>query len=117
MRLLAPLLVLSTLTVLGSGVALLVLGPEPQRDVVLGLHKTSFVVWFVVMSVHVLVYAPRLPRLLVSSRTAIGRKDRRSSPARSLAGAVLAGAPRTSLAGPWLHRAHEHEREGAYAPR
>jgi len=42
MRSLAPLLVLSTLTVLGSGVALLVLGPGRQ-SFVLGLQKPGFI--------------------------------------------------------------------------
>ena len=113
MRLLAPLLILSTLTVLGSGVALLVLGPG-RRGVVLGLHKTSFLVWFGVMSVHVLVYAPRLPRLLFSR----GRRAR--ARIGLVAGSLLAGAALAaatySLASPWIHRAHAHEREGAYAP-
>ncbi len=105
MRLLAPLLVVSTLTVLGSGVALLALGPAHGRDLVLGLHKASFVVWFFLMSVHVLVYAPRLPRAVFSR----GGWTRVGLVAGSLlAGAVFAGAA-YSLAGPWLHRAHEHE--------
>jgi accessory gene regulator protein AgrB len=111
MRLLAPLLVVSTLTVLGTGVALLALGPEHHRDFVLGLHKASFLVWFVLMSVHVLVYAPRLPRAVLSSNAwaRVGLVA-----ASVAAGAVLAGAA-YSLAAPWLHRANEHEREGAGA--
>ena len=36
------------------------------------LHKASFVLWFGVMTIHVLVYAPRLPRLLLSGQ-ATGR--------------------------------------------
>src|SRR5436305_1285511 len=64
MRLLAPLLVVSTLTVLGSGVLLLVLGPHRHRDLILGAHKASFVVWGAVFALHVLVYLPRLPRLV-----------------------------------------------------
>lgn len=110
MRLLAPLLVVTTLTVLGTGVAMLALGPRHGRDLLLGLHKTSFVLWFVLMSIHVLVYAPRLPRLVLSGRT-LGQ--RAALVASSVAaGALLAGAT-YSLAGPWLHRAHDHEREGA----
>ncbi len=109
MRLLAPLLVVSTLTVLGSGVGLLALGPERHRDVLLGLHKASFVVWFVVMSIHVLVYAPRLRRAL-QSRNAWSRIGLVTG--SLVAGAVLAGAA-YSRAGPWLHRAHEGERDGA----
>jgi len=112
MRLLAPLLVLATLTVLGTGVGLLALGPENHRDVLLGLHKASFAVWFALMSIHVLVYAPRLPRL-VSARGAWAQ--RAVLVASSLvAGALLAGAT-YSLTGPWLHRAHEPNREGAAA--
>lgn len=110
MRLLAPLLVVTTLTVLGTGVAMLALGPRHHRDLLLGLHKTSFVFWFFLMGVHVLVYAPRLPRLVLSAPT-LGR--RAALVASSVAaGVVLAGAT-YSLAGPWLHRAHDHEREGA----
>lgn len=109
MRLLAPLLVVSTLTVLGSGVGLLALGPERHRDALLGLHKASFVVWFVVMSIHVLVYAPRLRRAL-QSRNAWSRIGLVTGSV--VAGAVLAGVA-YSRAGPWLHQAHEHEREGA----
>ncbi len=113
MRLLAPLLVVSTVAVLGTGVALLVLGPHRHRDIVLGLHKASFLVWFAVMSVHVLVYAPRLPRIVLSrSRPAV-------TGAGLIAGSLLAGAALAasaySLAGPWLHRAHERDREGAPA--
>ena len=110
MRLLAPLLVVSTVVLFGTGVALLALGPEHSRDLVLGLHKASFLVWFFVMSAHVLVYAPRLPRAL-----------RAGNPGSRLAlvtgslvvGAVLAGSA-YSLAGPWLRHAHDQEREGAY---
>jgi len=110
MRLLAPLLAISTLSVLGTGVGLLVLGPNRYGNFLLGLHKASFVVWFVVMSIHVLVYAPRLPRLMAARHA---RTQRALLIASSLvAGAALAGAT-YSLAGPWLHRAHEQDREGA----
>src|SRR5581483_2265710 len=51
LRLLAPLVVVSTIGVFATGVALLVLGPG--GGIVLGLHKASFVVWLVVTGVHV----------------------------------------------------------------
>lgn len=108
MRVLAPLLVVTTLTVLGTGVAMLAVGPRDHRDVLLGLHKTSFVLWFFLMAVHVLFYAPRLPRLVFSNRT-VGR--RAALVASSVAAGALAGAT-YSLAGPWVHRAHDHERDG-----
>ena len=112
MRLLAPLLVLATLAVLATGVGLLVLGPEHHRDVLLGLHKASFAAWFGLMSVHVMVYAPRLRRLVSG-----GALARRATVVASsvVAGALLAGAA-YSLAGPWVHHARDHERDGAVAP-
>lgn len=113
MRLLAPLLVATTVILLGTGVALLALGPHRHRDIVLGLHKASFIAWFVLMSVHVLVYAPRLPGLVLS------RNRRAAAGAGLVAGSLLAGAALAvatySLAGPWLHRAHDRGREGVPA--
>ena len=47
--LVAPVLVVSTLTLFGSGVALLA---APHRGQILGLHKASFVVWFGAMTIH-----------------------------------------------------------------
>jgi hypothetical protein len=106
MRLLAPLLVVSTATLLGTGVLLLVLGPR-HRNLALGLHKASFVLWFGLMSVHVLVYAPRLPRLVLDRGRPVAL--RLGLVAGSLAaGAVLAAGP-YSLARPWLHRPHDRE--------
>jgi hypothetical protein len=62
LRLLGPVVVLSTLCVLGSGVALALAGPGSGPWLL--LHKASFVIWFCVMAVHVLAYVPRLPGLL-----------------------------------------------------
>lgn len=64
LRVLGPLVVLFTLAVLGSGLALLALGPQaslnPFLDVLgyqvsaLTLHQASFVIWAVVTGLHVL---------------------------------------------------------------
>jgi hypothetical protein len=62
MRLLGPLLILTSVAVIGTGVMLAVVGPGPSRW--LFLHKASFVLWFGVMTIHVLNYAPRLPQML-----------------------------------------------------
>jgi hypothetical protein len=111
MRLLAPLLVVSTLTVLGTGVLLLALGPHRHRDFLLGVHKASFVAWGVLFGLHVLVYLPRLPRLVFARGRTLGTS------AALIAGSLLAGAALAvgaySLAGPWLHRSHDRHRESA----
>ena len=62
LRLLGPLVVLTSVGVLGTGVVLAFAGPGNRSW--LFLHKASFVLWFCVMTVHVLAYVPRLPRLL-----------------------------------------------------
>jgi hypothetical protein len=60
--LVAPVLLLSTLVLFATGVALLVLGQT--EGTVVGLHQASFVVWAGAAGVHVLVHALKLPRVL-----------------------------------------------------
>ncbi len=61
LRVLGPLVILTSVAVLGTGVILAVAG---RGGPWLFLHKASFVLWFGVMTIHVLNYAPRLPRML-----------------------------------------------------
>jgi hypothetical protein len=72
LRLLAPVLVASTVAVFATGVALLVVGPG--RGVVLGLHKASFAVWLVATGLHVLAYIRPRPGGLAASRPGAGRR-------------------------------------------
>jgi hypothetical protein len=60
LRLMAPVLVASTLAVLASGVLLLAVGHK--SDAILTVHKLSFIVFGVVLAVHGLAYAPRVVR-------------------------------------------------------
>src|SRR5215469_2347884 len=69
LRVLGPFVILTSLAVLGTGVILAVAGPA--NGPWLFLHKASFILWFAVMTVHVLNYAPRLPRML-SARSGHG---------------------------------------------
>jgi hypothetical protein len=54
----APVVVVSTIVLFATGVALLVLGQT--EGTLVGLHKASFVVWFGAMSLHVLTRALRV---------------------------------------------------------
>ena len=92
LRLLAPVVVLSTISLFATGVALLVIGPG--RGIVVGLHKASFVVWFVATAIHVLAYLPRMPRLASADWRGRPRATAGGSRARRwlLAGSVVAGA-------------------------
>ena len=62
LRVLGPLVILTSIAVLSTGVILAVTGPGPGPWLL--LHKAAFIAWFAVMTIHVLNYAPRLPRLL-----------------------------------------------------
>ncbi|MFI1162841.1 hypothetical protein ACH4UM_04320 [Streptomyces sp. NPDC020801] len=64
LRVLGPLVVATSVAVLGTGVALALLGPGTGPVPVLLLHKASFVCWIAVMTVHVLAYVWRLPHLI-----------------------------------------------------
>ncbi|NEN04675.1 hypothetical protein G3T36_02215 [Diaminobutyricibacter tongyongensis] len=62
LRVLAPLLVVSTVGVIVSGIALAITGPAPQILIV--THVISFLVWTVTLVIHVTVYLPKVPRLI-----------------------------------------------------
>jgi hypothetical protein len=84
LRLLGPVVIATSIGVIGSGIALALVGPGPSPWIF--LHKATFVLWFGAMSIHVLWYAPQLPRMLGASWA--GRDRTR---------AVLAGAGRRWL--------------------
>jgi hypothetical protein len=62
--LVAPVIVLSTIVVFGTGVALLAV--NETRGTLVGLHKASFVVWFGATSIHVLAHVPTMLRALTA---------------------------------------------------
>jgi|SRR5438105_3801817 len=109
--LVAPGLVAATVALLGTGVALLVIGPG--GGIVLGLHQASFFVWVAAFGIHVLAYLTRLPRLVAADwgrdRAVPGTALRYGFVALALvAGAVLAVAALPADSS-WLHwAATEH---------
>jgi len=88
LRLLGPFVILTSVAVIGTGVMLAVVGPVSSQW--LFLHKASFILWFGVMTIHVLNYAPRLPGMLAArtGRPAGGRPELFSGSGRWLALAV-----------------------------
>jgi hypothetical protein len=79
LRLLGPVVMATSVGVIGTGVGLAFLGPG--NSLWLLAHKAFFIIWFGAMAIHVLWYAPRLPRLLRGDSVHLDR-----------ARAVLAGA-------------------------
>jgi hypothetical protein len=107
LRLLGPVVIATSAGVIGSGIALAITGPAPSPWMF--IHKASFVLWFCAMSVHVLWYAPQLPRLL---RTRSSARDRLSAAlvgagrrwallACAVAAGLVLALATYHLAGPW----------------
>jgi hypothetical protein len=68
LRMIAPLVVVTSAVVFASGILLLVDGPG-SRDRFLLLHKASFIVWLAFTGLHVLGHVPRTARSLADART------------------------------------------------
>ena len=62
--LVAPLIVLSTIVLFGTGVVLL--ARDETQGLMVGLHKASFIIWVGATSVHVLAHALKLPGALLA---------------------------------------------------
>jgi hypothetical protein len=105
LRLLGPIVVLSTVALFATGVALIALGPG--RGNVLGLHKASFIVWLVAMSAHVLAHIPRVPGLAAADwrrgNTVPGASLRRWLLAGSIVAGLILALLTVHLADAWLH--------------
>lgn len=104
LRMLGPAVVVSTLALFGSGVAMLALGPSAGW--VVSLHKASFVVWLAVTAVHVLGHVLHLPGLASADfRAPRARRQgsflRRSVIASALVAGLLLAAVAVQYAAPW----------------
>jgi hypothetical protein len=115
LRLIAPVVVVSTVVVMASGVALLLGGPQSRGTFFL-VHKVSFFVWVAFTALHVLGHLPDLWRGLRADygpATRLGQApDGRTGRALSLASALTLGAVLAILFlpqfGPWLHAPLHH---------
>jgi hypothetical protein len=89
LRFLAPGVVLTTIALFGTGVALLFAGP-PSNTLIFA-HKLSFFAWVAVMALHVLGHVVELPRLASADWRRHGPREARLAGA-GLRATLLAGA-------------------------
>ncbi len=87
LRLLAPVLVATTIAVFVTGVLLLAIGHK--SDTLLEIHKVSFIVWGVMFAAHFLAY---VPRVVSSLRADWGAARREAVPGAGLRGMLLAAS-------------------------
>ena len=116
LRVMAPFLVVATLAVLGSGVALIATGNHGHGGL-MTVHQVSFIVWLVLVGVHLLAYAFRTPRLVSADFRRAPESARTRGRNRRLAllgGALVAGlvlaAATLPLARSWEQSRHEGDR-------
>jgi hypothetical protein len=113
LRAIAPVVVVSSVAVLASGVWLLLAGPS-SRDTVLPIHKVSFIVWLAFTGVHLLGHLRELPPAIAADYGRPGRADGRAGRRLALAVALVAGVALALLLvphyAPWQHEfgLHRH---------
>ena len=96
----APLVVVSTISLFASGAAVVATG---GHGLLLGLHKASFIVWVGSMSVHVLWHVWKLPRLALDRLP--GRGLRLAAVGAALAAGLVLAVVTLPLADHWQDRA------------
>lgn len=92
LRLSAPLLVVTTVAVFGTGVVLMFLGPADRGNWV-EIHKVTFIVWGAMFAIHFLGHLTEMPRLLSASVRRYGAGGTPGDSGRwiTLAAALVAG--------------------------
>lgn len=104
LRILAPLLIVSSLTLIGSGIGLVVAGPA-QKEPFLVLHIVSALIWLRVVSMHVFAHVRQVPGLILAdwrSAAGAGRTRRVAATFGALAAGGIAAWLVLPLASPWV---------------
>jgi hypothetical protein len=122
LRLLGPLVVLSGLAVLGSGLALIALGSSTYTPFLtiagfsinaLSIHQASFIAWLIITGLHVLV------RTVPAVKVTLGQPHGRRVPGSAWRGVVLLATAVIGLAvsllvlhlsGDWTHHRLDRDR-------
>ena len=118
LRLIAPVLVVSTLTLFGSGVALIVGGHDGGP--LLQLHAVSFALWGVVIAIHILAYLTQVVRVGSADwrrhgDSVAGDGGRRAALLGALLAGVILALATYSAQDSWLDQRHEHRHADSVA--
>jgi hypothetical protein len=106
LRLMAPLLVATTLVLMATGIALVVTGPDDPGPFV-GLHNLTFVLWLPLFAIHLFAYVRRVPHVVSAD---LGGRETEAVPGRIArvdlsAGSIVFGAIAAivvlPIAAPW----------------
>jgi hypothetical protein len=118
MRSLAPLLVLFTVLLFGSGIAIGLVHGEALH-VARRIHGPAAFLWTVTLGIHVLVYTPRALRAAIGDlrartrRTVVGAGVRASIVVVGVVAGIAVGIATLPVQHDWLHLPpHHHHRHG-----
>lgn len=133
LRILGPLVVLFTVAVLGTGLALIALGPASSRTALvtvfgqdisaITLHQATFIVWAVVTGLHCLARLVPAMRIVTTpsaeSNRVPGRPSRAAIMLTTMVVAAVAGAVLLGASTAWTSGGlpHGHHVPGNSAPR
>jgi hypothetical protein len=114
LRALGPLVMVSTVVLLASGVALWLAGPGDTT--LFRIHQLSFVAWFVFVAIHVTAHFLRATRLAAadakdassSTPKLRGARGRRSAVGLALALGIVVGLTSHAISSPWTSREAPH---------
>lgn len=109
--LVGPVVVVTTLALFGSGIAIAF--EHPHRGLLIGLHKASFIIWFFAMSLHVLAHAQTVWRYAQRGlrRALPGRTLRQAVLLASLVAGVAFAVATLPQAHAWTHWESTHQQE------
>jgi hypothetical protein len=123
LRVLAPLLVATTLALIGSGIGLLIAGPpQDQEGLLLRVHALSTLLWIPLLAIHAVAYLPRVQRLIADDWSkppvvrAPGRSVRLGVSLGALLGSVIAAVLLLPAATPWNAWIQTNGNHGPAAP-
>ena len=100
MRVVGPFVILTTVALFASGVALVIVGRQSQT--VYTIHKLSFIVWFGAMTIHVLGHVLSLPSVAALDWTRPHRIRGSRLRQSALIGACIAGVTLAVIVYPML---------------
>lgn len=108
LRLLGPVVVVLTVVLFASGIALLLTPTGPGHTELFRIHQVSFVLWFIAIAVHVLGHIVETAKLAPADWARRTHRQVRGAPARqwllalSLVVGVFLGLALVPKVGPWL---------------
>lgn len=107
LRILSPLLLVTTLVVIGSGIGLVLTGPSQNR-LFFRMHAVSVLIWLPLIAIHLFAHLRKVPNLIAAdwrkktAKQSLGRRTRLGINLGALIVGVIASVIMLPAAIPWI---------------